>query len=421
MNLQAVPDREALLEQLRRANQFTWLWITVHVIGIIALAALIRWDQVVFAPIVSVTACLVVLGPVAMELAQTWGQKKKRIEDIKETTRFGELDKYKLQTLYRETLQRLKLPDERLPVYVTSDKSLNAGAMRLGRIFGGLNGIYLHRQVLHKLRGDEVQAVMGHELGHYYRFNLAGKRFRLLTLILGALVGIFAVQWTHTVGYLGFIIVSVISSAFWFVSGIGRIKHGRAIEYLCDDLGSQVNGIEASISGLLKVGLDAEMRFLIQLEVMALNAGNELLTPSDMAAAVEKAIPYGHAAEPELFESVTRELKQRSQANRSASLSGFIKYVWESDDDGDDLKEQLEQQAKLINKIDRLEWESILDDPSEIRLNQRQVEGLVQLILASPEKSLFRILGEGDGIHPATSMRILYLWKNRNSPAELVV
>ena len=401
MNLQAVPDREALLEQLRRANQFTWLWITVHVIGIIALAALIRWDQVVFAPIVSVTACLVVLGPVAMELAQTWGQKKKRIEDIKETTRFGELDKYKLQTLYRETLQRLKLPDERLPVYVTSDKSLNAGAMRLGRIFGGLNGIYLHRQVLHKLRGDEVQAVMGHELGHYYRFNLAGKRFRLLTLILGALVGIFAVQWTHTVGYLGFIIVSVISSAFWFVSGIGRIKHGRAIEYLCDDLGSQVNGIEASISGLLKVGLDAEMRFLIQLEVMALNAGNELLTPSDMA--------------------VTRELKQRSQANRSASLSGFIKYVWESDDDGDDLKEQLEQQAKLINKIDRLEWESILDDPSEIRLNQRQVEGLVQLILASPEKSLFRILGEGDGIHPATSMRILYLWKNRNSPAELVV
>ncbi|TWU26236.1 Protease HtpX [Novipirellula galeiformis] len=419
MNRQAVPKRDALLGQLRRANQYTAVWVAMRVIAIVGLLAFIRWDQVFFAPIVSVTACLIIVGPFAMELLRTWGQRKKRLEDIKDSTRFGDLDKYKLQTLYRETLQRLKLPDERLPVYVTNDKSLNAGAVRLGRLFGRLNGIYLHRQVLHKLRGDEVQAIMGHELGHYYRFYLADQRFRLLTLLLGALLGVFVVQLTDAQGYLGLIIVSATSSAFWFVSGIPTMRHGRAIEHLCDDFGSQVQGIESFISSLLKIGLDEEMRCSIELEVMAMHVDNELLSPAEVAAAVEKSIPYGHAAEPELFDTVTRELKNRTQANRKASLSGFINYLRESDRDEGDLKERLEQQARQLNQIDRLEWESILDDPQDVRLNERQTERLVQLMLAAPEKSLFRTPGHQDGIHPPVALRILYLWQNRNSTTEL--
>ena len=416
-----VPQREQLLEGLQRANQNTWLWIVIRLGAIAVLAALISWRQVVLDPIVSVIACMVILGPFMMGLAQIWGKHKKKLEDVKETTRFGELDKHSLRVLYNDVLKRLKLPNEDVPVYITSDKSLNAGAVSLGRLFGGLNGIYLNRQVLHKLSGPEVQAIMGHELGHYYRFNVAGDRYRLLTLVLGALVGIFAVQTIQLDGFLGFIVMSVISTFFWYVSGLDRVRHGQTIEYLCDDFGAQVNGMASSISGLLKVGLDSETRFLIELELRALNAKNELLSPQEISQAIDKATPYGHTAEPELYEKVQRELKAKTKANQQTSLTGFIKYMWDSDRDEEDDQEELQAMAKSVNSIDRLEWESVLTDPDHVELDELQVEQLVKMIATSPEKPLFRIpaAAANDGIHPPMRNRILYLWNNRDSNAVL--
>ncbi|TWT51285.1 Protease HtpX [Rubripirellula amarantea] len=421
VDFKGVPDREDLLNQLQQANQYTWLWIVIRLAAIAALIALISWQQVVFAPIVSVTACLVILGPFMMELAQIWGKHKKRLEDVKESTRFGDLDKHSLRSLYQNVLKRLQLPDDHLPVYITNDKSLNAGALRLGRLFGGLNGIYLNRQVLHKLQGEEVQAIMGHELGHYYKFNVAGDRFRLLTLVLGALVGVYAVQIIQLDGFLGFIVMSGVSGFFWYISSLDRVRHGQAIEYLCDDFGAQVNGIEASISGLLKVGLDSETRFLIELELMAVNADNELLTPQEISQAIEKATPYGHTPEPELYDSIRLELRRKAKANQQASISGFIKYMWESDRDDEDLKEELQARAKAVNQIDRMDWETVWQDHEHSPLHLDQVERLVQMIAESPKKSLFRIPESlsSDGIHPPMKLRILYLWKNRNSPTKL--
>jgi Zn-dependent protease with chaperone function len=420
MDLPAVPDRESLLRQLRSANQFTWLSLATRLIALVTLAVLIRWQEVVFAPIVSLTACLVIVGPFIMSVLRIWGQRKKRLEDLKESTRFGDFDKHKLASLYRETVQILKLPSTKLPVYITSDKSLNAGSVRLGLFFGLLNGIYLNRQVLHKLRGDEIQAIMGHELGHYYRFYLASDQYRILTLVLGAIVGIFTVQVARLDGFAGFIALSLISYGFWYVSGLSTLRHGPAIEYLCDDLGGQVHGIESAISGLLKVGHDTESRYLLQLELLARCADNPLLSPQEVLDSIEKALPYGHASETEMYESVRRELKQRSQQNRRVSLSGFLKYLSESDRDEEDIKEELQNQAKQVNQIQRIEWESILDDPQEIRLNESQLKQLVQLIVNSPGQSLFRIPETaGDGVHPPIASRILYLWKNRNSKAEL--
>lgn len=427
MNQQSVPDRGELLEILRSANQNTWGWVATRLVGIIALAYFIDWQAAVRAPIVSVTACLVILGPFLMGLAQIWGQKKKRIEDIKESTRFGELDKHKLKFLYQETLKRLKLPVPGPPVYVTSDKSLNAGAFRLTNFITGLNGIFLNRQVLHKLRGEEVQAIMGHELGHYYRFNLAGDRFQVLTAALGALVGLFVVQKVQLNGFLGLIVLSAISSGFWVINNQYRYKFGQTIEFLCDDLGAQVQGVEQSISGLLKVGLDAEVRSLIYLEVMALNLKNEMLSPDDIAAAIERATPYGYAGEEELHRSIGNEIKNKQRANQKASVAGFLKYMWESDyeeEDEEELQARLELQARMINQIERHEWESILDDPVDIRLSKRQAEQLVQMIENDPGKHLFRVpemLGEGDGVHPPLEQRILYLWKNRSHQEELLV
>ena len=73
-----IPDRDDLLEQLRRANSSTFAWVTIRLIAVVTLAALIDWRQVLLTPIVTGTACLVLIGPFMMELLTIWGQKKKR-------------------------------------------------------------------------------------------------------------------------------------------------------------------------------------------------------------------------------------------------------------------------------------------------------------------------------------------------------
>jgi len=354
-------------------------------------------------------------------LMQIWGQQKRRFEDIKETTRFGELDKYKLQSIYTAAIQRLNIQTAKPPPgYVTNDKSLNASALRLGGLLGGLNGIYLNRQVLYRLSGPEIQSVIGHELGHYFRFRLTGDRFQLLTLVLGAMVGIFVIQLVHLEGFFGFVVLAVTSSVFWMINNASKMRYGQTIEFLCDDYGAQLNGVEVSISALLKLYADTESKQLIQLEFLARCAHNPLLSPKEVLDAIQKATPYGDVADTEMYDTIRRDLKNRARKNQTTSVAGFLDYIRDNETDEVDHKAELEQQAKMVNQIERLDWESILTDRNQIELSTDQVEQLAQMILASPEKSLFQIpeIG-GDGIHPPIAARILYLWKNQNSSAPL--
>ena len=51
-------------------------------------------------------------------------------------------------------------------------------------------------------------------------------------------------------------------------------------------------------------------------------------------------------------------------------------------------------------------------------LDAAQIEELVLLILAHPDRLLFAIpweLGTSSGSHPTTTRRVLYLWKNREA------
>ena len=106
--------------------------------------------------------------------------------------------------------------------------------------------------MLHKLSAAEVQDIMGHELGHYYRHYLVADRFRWVTLTLGALIGILTVQlFNFTNAFWGLFVLASVASGFSWLAALPWHRHGQAIEYLCDDVGSQVHGIVPSINGLL--------------------------------------------------------------------------------------------------------------------------------------------------------------------------
>ncbi|MDA1164399.1 MAG: M48 family metalloprotease [Planctomycetota bacterium] len=415
-----VPARATLLQQLDAANRVVWLSVPAQVLSMAVLIWLVDWQQVASNPLLPSIAIAFMVGPLVMGILTGWAQKKKEIGDLREETRFGQYDKYRLQALFKDTLQRLDLPEENLPVYITADKFLNAGAMHLG--FGGffksLNGVYLNRQVLHKLEPEEVQDIMGHELGHYYRHYLLGDRFRAITTALGALLGIHVSQLIGMNSFISMIALSGCATIFWGLSSVQRSRHGQTIEYLCDDLGAQVHGVAASINGLMKLGADAELQCVVMQQALQ-SGSHEKLSPAEIIQTVQAAIPYGHVSREELELAVEQALKKQAMQSQQASLAGFAKYLWSNDLD-EEAKEEFQKELQKIARIQsapRLNWESMLSDPKRLHLTEPQIEQLVDMIESQPSQLLFHIpdeAGSTGGVHPPLKLRILYLWRNRH-------
>lgn len=414
-----VPSRADLLRQLEAANRFVWLSVPGQLAAIGCLVATINWHRVEANPLLPAIGLAFMVGPIGLGILQSWAQKKKEIGDLREDTRFAQYDKYRLQALFQDTLRRLNLPDEKMPVYITADKFLNAGALHLG--FGGffksLNGVYLNLQLLHKLDPEEVQDIMGHELGHYYRHYLMGDRFRAVTTALGAILGIYVSQVVGMGSLISMIARSGCATIFWSVSNFQRTRHSQTIEYLCDDLGAQVHGVETSINGLMKLGADSELQQDVLQQAMQ-SRHYEGLSPAEIMQAVQKAVPYGHVSRDELEKAVEQSLQRQAKQSQRVSLSGFARHVWNSDLE-DEAKEEFDAELRRIAQIQsapRLNWESLLDDPERLHLSKPKIAQLVDMIETRPSHLLFHIPDEAgslDGAHPPLKLRILYLWKNR--------
>lgn len=415
-----VPRREDLLAKLRYANRIAWLWVLVQVALAVVLFVVIDWVQVFQQPIVSVVAAGLVIGPTAIAVIMLWAQQKREIGDLKEQTRFGQFDKHKLRGLFDDTVRRLGLPHERVPVYITADKSMNAMAVRLGILsfVRSLNGIYLNRQVLHRLEPEEVQDIMGHELGHYYRHYLISMRLEGLNLVVGGMLGLFVTQWMGFTDGFSIIAALVIGSVFGKLSGMLWAQYGPTIEYLCDDLGAQVRGVHWSISGLLKLGVDGETQTQIYRHAI-LGRKSGQLSPREVVESIEKATPYGDISRDELEKRVKAVIEKQGKKSGELSVVGFLDYMWNSEKN-EDIDEQLEDQAKQFAALDavpRLDWESTLSDPQVIRYDEHDVHRLIEKIEAEPDKVLFRLpqeVGAVEDVHPPLKDRILYLWHNRH-------
>lgn len=416
----AVPKRAQLLAALRRANRIAWVWVLVQFIVGAALAVTIDWQQVLQQPIVSAVAVGMVIGPTSFAMLRFWAEPKREIGALKEQTRFGQYDKHKLQSLVDDTVRRLGLPRGRLPVYITADKSLNASALSTGvfSFFRALNGIYLNRQLLHRLEPEEVQDIIGHELGHYYRHYLISMRSDSLTLVVGGMLGLFVTQWIGATDGFSFIIAILVGGMFGHFSSALWNKYGPVIEYLCDDLGAQVHGVHCSITGLLKLGVDGETQSQIyQQAILGRKSGS--LSPREIVEQIEKATPYGDISREEMEKRVDLAIAKQKSKSGGLSILGFLDYVWNSEKN-EDIDEQLEEQAKkyaALQNVPRLDWESTLSDPGVIRYYDHDVHRLIELIEREPDKLLFRLpteVGIVADVHPPLRDRVLYLWHNRN-------
>jgi len=415
-NTNSVPRRQDLIDRLNRVNQFAWPLIFFMILAIAIFSALIDWNRVLKEPLLSLIAIAIAVGPFTRDIVIFAASKRKRVQDLKEQTRFGQYDKNLLQSLYKDTLTKLELPDLGVPLFIVANRSMNAAAMHVGfgSFFKSINGIYLHRQVLHKLNPQEIQDIIGHELGHYFRYYLIIDRFRILTVILATLASLWVIQVNRLDGILAYIVISLVPGIIWWISSLPYAYNATAIEYLCDDFGAQAGGVIPSVNGLMKLGAEAELQsVVIQQATMSKVAGN--LNASELIEAVYSSIPYGAASKEEIEKTVNAELKKRA-VNQGASAGGFLDYIWFGDQE-DATDEMLQEQVKEIQRLQskpRLDWEALLMDASNIDFDEESLPMLIAMIDRDPTYPLFRIPGsQDDGVHPPIKSRILYLWNNR--------
>jgi len=413
----SVPRRSDLIDQMSRANRFAWLLLLVEIALIGIVAMVVDWQWVMREPIITTVAIGAMVCPFASSIAIQAATKKKRIEELKESTRFGQYDKFHLQKLFRETLASLRLPEENLPVYIVASPTMNAAAMHVGfgSLFKSLNGIYLNRQALHKLEPAEIQDLMGHELGHYYKYYLVIDRFRIVTVALGSLLGILAVQRIGWDGYAGYLLLMGVTGVAWWLSSLPYTRNATAIEFLCDDFGAQAAGVFPSIHGLLKLGLSSEVECVVmQKAILSKVAGN--FSPSELIDTITSSIPYGHASREEIEDRVNRELRERA-ASQSKSIGGLLRYMWNSDLDAD-AAEELEEEARKLGKLQsepRLDWEYLLRNPNKIQFDEEGMRQLIAMIESRPNELLFQVPESPGDVHPPLRTRILYLWHNRSA------
>ena len=410
------PRRSDLILQMNKANRFAWLLLSVEVVVIGIVGAMVDWQWVIREPMLTTIAIGAMVCPFATSIAMHMATKRTRICDLKDSTRFGQYDKIRLQSLFRDTLATLRLPDENLPVFIVASTSINAAAMHVGfgSLLKSLNGIYLNRQTLHKLEPTEVQDIMGHELGHYYKYYLVLDRFRMVTVSMGSLLGILAIQRIGLDGYLGYLLLTGVAAVAWKLSSLPYARNATAIEFLCDDFGAQVGGVIPSIQGLLKLGLASEVECAVmQQAILSKVAGNFNL--SELIDAIAASIPYGHATRQEIADKVDREIRNRA-ANNAMSIGGLLRYMWNSDNDSD-AAEELQENARKLKKLQsesRLNWEELLPNPNQIQFTEERIRQLLSMIESRPNELLFRLAESPDDVHPPLRTRILYLWHNRS-------
>ena len=383
---------------------------------IFALAfVVLDWKLVFTAP----TNSLLIFGIVALPTLVSFGriiaQKKLSVSDTPANRRVGAYSVADIQMLTRDAERRLGVRPGSTRVFVTREKDLNAAAIRLGlgRVFPSLNAIYLNRPALHVLNREELTSVIAHEIAHNERHYLVWDRYLVAHLIFQIFASLFLRQLAVERESLQLLGPLLVAGVYEFLSSRYHRRFSQTLEYLCDDAGAVVVGVDAAISGEIKIARRSEAHSKVLLHALRRKLDDGVgVSAKEALEELEEAMPFEHID----HDVVKRELDTRLSAierDRGVfSLKGFLVFigVLESWDARNELREEL-RALEAIHQMPTIEWKPEFQDTQK----------LVDTIMSAPNTPLFHcrgeILGE-ESTHPSPRQRILYLWKSRSEIEE---
>lgn len=351
-------------------------------------------------------------------------KKKKRIEDLSESARFGVFDKHILAKVASDVMNVLQIPKTKVNVFITGDKELNAFAVSLGvfRFLPQFRGVYLNRQTLHLMGPQELKSWIGHELGHLFPFALRIDQTIFSQIIAGSLLGLFTLQNLNGLEGYGFFIVLAVCWIFFYVLALPRSGMSQIVEYLCDEFGCKVAGPNAAVTDLLKAGCETSAYTHLAIHVMKLAREGRKISESDAFAVYESVLGYGPIDIERTRQRIHETMKQKQVANQSLSIKGLIDHMWKEPTSENEANDELGAEIELYDRLQSMpliDWEEVTEWDGQSIMTDQQIQRLVDAIDASPESLLFPVTSEvntGENkSHPSFRNRIIYLWKNREA------
>ena len=419
-----LPTLAALQASFARVNRRGNAALAVVIVAAAVAAFYIDYRALAQRPIVAAVAGLMAPWPFFWGLVQVMGVKKKRAEDLRPDARFGEFGPREIVAVVDGVRRRLPwvadgpAADAKVGahIWLVRDKSANAAAVSVGllRLVKPLQGVFIHRQLLHLLKPDELAAVVGHEFGHLAKVSLSLDRHAATFTLATAVLCVAAASWTGDRGGAELFVALVLAWALQFGWNALRGDSGHVAEYLCDAAGAEASGANgtgrlAAANALLQIAADAERQTGLYVWCLEQWLDGHASSPAEAMDALDDVLPFGVTDGDGVKEEVAARL--RTKADVGPSLGGFLGHVMGAGDDLDaaDAARAQVAQWQAVQKLPRLDWERFAGPDG--RLDAAGAVALVAAAGREPDKVWFRLAEEaGAGsTHPTTRRRVLCL------------
>lgn len=340
---------------------------------------------------------------------------KVQLKDSNEN-HIGNYSKDELLNIIQEILKPNKLKE--LPkIYIFSGKEADVSTMNslFLNFIKFLNAIFISSIVFHLLNKKELKAIMGHELGHFYKYQLHLERaIELIYLLIGLLtiyvyfvIGIFKI-------WMLLVILVLVYFAINILVAIITLKFENTLEYLADFYAAKRFGKLNLINGLMTVVKSSEItEYLYKKIIDKLRKSNGLshLDYDGIVAIVMNKLP--------------EKLMSRSMLNK------FI-------DDTFNSKEiaELRRDTKTIDKVEKakfirstiklyhsknnfkiIDWNLFDFNNKDFKIDEVEYPYLIKSLIEHPEEQMFDLVYDNRkhskmNSHPTVRERILFLEKN---------